>query len=416
MSEKVKEVTAEKALPKITLHCTGCGRTYALSNSLNCAVCGGILLVEYDRRVQYVPSAPAAGLSSIWRYRDMLPQVKTQNIVSLGEGNTPLSPSRHHASLYFKDEGRNPTGSFKDRPTSVCITMAKEFGCSSIVTASSGNGAASASCYASVCGLASTIFVPAATPAAKVAQAISYGGNVIRVEGDFSRSFEMAKHAAHDTGVMNVTTTFLNPFGVEGDKTIAYEIYEQLGRCPDTICIPVGAGPIVVGVYRGFRDICSVFQEEKMPKIIAVQAEGCAPIVRALQNSRPVRSERNPKTIAGAISDPLHGYEQDGDLAAEVIVQSGGTGVLVSDEQIISAGLLLARKEGMFVEPSSAAAYAGYLNILDEGDIDLSGMTVCILTGNGLKESSAYVDASAETSCTGTGRSRTDQWRTQGIC
>lgn len=384
---------------KPSLACVRCKSEYIISNIQNCPKCGGIVLVEYP--VGYFQNSVALKgdwNNSMWSFSSFLPPISEQNLITNGEGMTPLSPTKGKkrnpkVSLFFKDESKNPSGSFKDRPTSVCVSMAKQFGCTKIVIASSGNGAAAAACYASLAGLDNTIFVPEHTPIAKIAQTVAYGGNIVKVKGNFSRSYEMAKAMAQNNSIMNVTTTFLNPYGVEGDKTIAYEIHQSLGTNPSAVFIPVGAGPIAYGIYKGFKDLCDMNVELLMPRIIAVQAEGCSPIVRALQYSNPVKHEENPFTIASAISDPLDGYEQDGELTIKAIRATQGLGVMVSDAEIKLSGLELARTEGMFVEPSSAAAYAGYLKILDEGLVDLSGVIVCVLTGHGLKDSSAYIES-----------------------
>jgi threonine synthase len=328
----------------------------------------------------------------MWELSSFLPPLLRENVVTNGEGMTPLKSSKvSPETVYLKDESKNPTGSFKDRPTSVCVSMAKEFGCTKIVTASSGNGAAAAACYASLAGMDNTIFVPEHTPMAKVAQTLAYGGNVVKVRGNFSRSYELAKLAAQSPEVMNVTTTFLNPYGVEGDKTIAHEIYKDLGTNPTAVFLPVGAGPIAYGIFKGFKELCHIHTDLSMPRIIAVQAAGCAPIANALLLGTSVCSEKHPATIASAISDPLDGYEQDGELTVRAIQATQGFGITVTDAEIVNAGLELARLEGLFVEPASAAAYAGYRKAVNETLIDASDLIVCILTGHGLKDSGAYI-------------------------
>lgn len=394
MSSSIVSSGSNLTTGQVCLTCTRCSTIYGISNLLNCPACGGILQVEYpEGHAQSCESLSSAFTGSMWEFSSFLPPLLRKNVVTNGEGKTPLKPSRVAPNtVFFKDESKNPTGSFKDRPTSVCVSMAKKFGCTKIVTASSGNGAAAAACYASLAGMDNTIYVPEHTPIAKVAQTLAYGGNIVKVRGNFSKSYELAKLAAQSPQVMNVTTTFLNPYGIEGDKTIAHEIYEDLGTNPTAVFIPVGAGPIAYGIFKGFKELCAIHPNLSMPRIIAVQAAGCAPIATALQLGISVRSEKHPATIASAISDPLEGYEQDGELTVLSIKATQGFGITVTDSEIINAGLELARLEGLFVEPASAAAFAGYRKAVNDALVEASGLIVCILTGHGLKDSTAYID------------------------
>lgn len=395
MSEVMDSLGNQSTDQDVFLSCTRCGAKFHIHNILQCPECGGILLVGYSEGYFNTQNSQSStDLDSMWRYSNFLPPIQESNRISVGEGITPLrlsrKPKNPDTRLFFKDETKNPTGSFKDRPVSLCISMAKYLGCERIVIASSGNGAASAACYASLAGLENAIFVPAHTPFTKVAQTIAYGGNIKRIEGDFSKSYDQAVIEAKNDKTMNITTTYLNPFGVEGDKTIAFEIFDSLSKNPDFIFIPVGAGPILYGIYKGFKEISDIHPNFKIPRLVAVQASGCSPIVDAIHNSHPVIHACNPNTIASAICDPLLGYEQEGDLTIQAIKASDGIGVVVDDEQIINAGLELARSEGLYVEPSAAVSYAGYLKILGEHQINPMGTVVCVLTGNGLKDSSGY--------------------------
>lgn len=380
------------------LKCHKCASTFELGNHSLCPRCSGILKVEYDKEyLKRFSLSKHSKFDKMWDYQEVLPPLSYKNMVSNNEGGTPLLESRKVSSeiglerLFFKDESKNTTGSFKDRPVSMCISMAKEFGCHTVVVSSSGNGGASTALYASLAGVNNLIFVPETTPPSKVAQAITYGGKVIRVKGNFSRSYDAALQEAQKDGVMNITTTFLNPYGIEGDKVISYEIFVQLGDVPDYIIIPVGAGPILYGIYKGFDELGQMEVINKIPKLVAVQAEGCAPIANAWINSSEVKSCLNPATVASAICDPLIGYEQDGEITVEAIRNSGGYAVTVTDEQIISAGIELAQKEGLYVEPASASAYAGLKKMLEQKAIDKDSTVICLITGHGLKDSIAYL-------------------------
>ncbi|SNS90878.1 threonine synthase [Anaerovirgula multivorans] len=380
------------------LKCHECSSTFELDNHSLCTECGGILIVEYDKEyLKRFSLSKHNKFDKMWDYKEVLPPLSHKNIVSNNEGGTPLIESRRGNNkigvkrLLFKDESRNPTGSFKDRPVSMCISMAKEFNCHTVVVSSSGNGGASTALYASLGEVHNLIFVPETTPPSKVAQAITYGGKVMRVKGNFSKSYDAALQEAQKDKVMNITTTFLNPYGIEGDKVISYEIFVQLGEVPDYIIIPVGAGPILYGIYKGFSELKQMEVIDRIPRLIAVQAEGCAPIASAWIYSSAVKSCLNPTTIASAICDPLIGYEQDGEITVEAIKNSGGYAVTVTDDQIISAGIELAQKEGIYVEPASASAYAGLKKMIEQEAIDKDSTVICLLTGHGLKDSTAYL-------------------------
>lgn len=383
----------------IYMVCHKCGAEFSIDRHSNCPKCGGILTVEYE--TEYLMTAvnkfKEREKNSMWDYGEVLPPAAHDKRVTFGEGNTPLRKSIEIGrelgleSLYFKDETKNPTGSFKDRSVSVCVSIAKEFACPGIVVSSSGNGGAATSAYGMKGKIDTIVFVPEKTPIGKVAQAIAYGGKIIKVRGDFSNAYRAAVDMALKKGYMNVTTTFLSPFGLEGYKIIAYELFDQLGKAPDYILIPVGAGPVLYGIYKGFEEMKRAGRCSVIPKLVCVQAKGCAPIATAWQEKRRVESCGNPITVASAISDPLKGYEQDGDITVEAIEKSKGCAVTIGDEDILEAGRVLARKEGLFVEPASAAAVAALYELQKRNVIRELDTCVCLLTGHGLKDSPAYI-------------------------
>lgn len=388
----------------IYMICHRCKTTFPVEKHGNCPKCGGILTVEYT--TEYLKTAVSKmserEKKSMWDYREVLPLTSCAKEVSFGEGNTPLRKSMEIGEelgikqLYFKDETKNPTGSFKDRSVSVCVSMAKKFQSPGIVVSSSGNGGASTSAYGTKGGVDTIIFVPEKTPVGKVAQAIAYGGKIIKVRGDFSNSYRAASDMAARKAYMNVTTTFLSPYGLEGYKIIAYELMDQLGKAPDYILIPVGAGPVLYGIYKGFEEMRRAGRCSAIPKLVCVQASGCAPIAKAWREKRRVTGCSNPRTVASAISDPLKGYEQDGDITVEAITDSKGCAVILDDEEILEAGRILARKEGLYVEPASAAAVAALFKLEKDGVIQEADCCVVLLTGHGLKDSPAYIPANME--------------------
>ncbi len=366
------------------LQCISCGERFDEQNIYECPSCGGILEVCYRN------SADASlKLSESFDYMP----VKKKQLITLGEGNTPLMKATKSTetikstALYFKNEFQNPTGSFKDRPVSIGLTKALEFGIRDFIVASSGNGAASVAAYCAKAGVVPTVYLPEFTSDEKVAQIRFYGARVNKVPGPYSNSFAAAKQAT-GSKTANLTTTFLNPYTVEGDKIVGYEIFEQLGNSfPDYVFVPVGCGPLLVGAYKGFCEYRDLFSLQKLPKMVAVQADGNCPIVKAfLRNDNCVLSEPAPDTIAGGIADGLCGYEKDGAYTLAVVRESGGFAVSVADEQILEAQMILARNEGLFVEPSSAAAFAGVMKSIREKKIAPEDRVVVLLTGHGLKD------------------------------
>lgn len=374
-----------------SLKCVSCHSEYPLTPIYECKECGGILNVTFgyeDSITEELKKNKKAANKA-----ELLP-VKPECIVSIGEGNTPLVKAEKLArrmsinKLLLKCEFCNPTGSFKDRPVGIGISKAIEFGYKKVVVASSGNGAAAVAAFAAKAGLEALIFVPEATPPEKIKQAAFYGARVIRVEGTYSNCFRLAKEVSSSTGVFNLTTTFINPYTVEGDKIVAYELFEQMdGAIPDAIYVPIGAGPLLVGIFKGYEELKSFGVIDKLPKMVGVQAEGCSPIAKAyLAGKQEVESEDNPSTIAGGICDGLTGYSKDGTYVLNTIKRSGGFAIYCDDSSISEAQRWLAADEGAFVEPSSAAAVAAIQKSLNENNIGKGENVVALLTGHGLKD------------------------------
>lgn len=362
------------------LVCVFCKATYPLAPLYECEACQGILEVTYAQE--------KADEQRAW-----LP-IAQENRIHLGEGDTCLLSAPRLAkrlgikSLQLKCEFMNPTGSFKDRPVSIGISKAVECGFEKVIAASSGNGAASVAAYAARAGLEAIILVPDSTPLEKVKQTLAYGAKVIRVTGPYSNSFSLAKQLGESQNIFNLTTTLLNPYTVEGNKVVAYELYEQMnGTIPDVIYVPIGAGPLLIGIYRGYLEKQQSLASPKMPRMAGIQAEGNNPIATAfMQGASVVHAEPSPRTIAGGIADGLVGYEKDGTYTLQIVRQSNGFVTAVPDSQILEAQTLLARDEGVFVEPSAAAGIAGLIKSREEKQITENDSVIVVLTGHGLKD------------------------------
>ena len=328
------------------------------------------------------------GTRGVWRYAAALP-IRHFEPITMGEGGTPLARSVHigadsgFRSLHFKVDGQNPTGSFKDRGMTVAVTRAVQSKARVLICASTGNTSASLAAYAARAGVKSAVLVPAGKVArGKLVQAVACGTAIIRVSGNFDRALEMAAGVGVTSRGLYLVNS-MNPYRVEGQKTAAYEIYEQLGgRSPDYVVLPVGNAGNISAVWKGFKELVSWGMIQKGPKMIGVQAAGAAPIATAIrEGSESIRPVENPETEASAIriGNPVSWKK-----AVNAISESEGTAIAVSDEQIRNARLQLAAKEGIFVEPASAAPVAG-LEFL-RGRIRKDDVVVCINTGHGLKD------------------------------
>lgn len=315
------------------------------------------------------------------RYREFLPVDDATPTVSLGEGSTPLVRSRSIKDslgcreLYFKLEGCNPTGSFKDRGMVIAIAKALEAGKTRIICASTGNTSASAAAYGARYQLETLVLVPAGEIAiGKLAQAMAYGARILAVNGSFDDALTTVKGIVESWDIELVNS--LNPYRIEGQKTGAFEIVDELGGVPDILCIPVGNAGNITAYWKGFKEYRGIGRIKKTPKMMGFQAAGAAPIVRGMPIS-------NPETIATAIRIGNPASWEQAEVARD---ESGGLIDMVDDNEIVDAYLRLAREEGIFCEPASSASVAGLLK-LSELDVDLTGKTiVCVLTGNGLKD------------------------------
>ncbi|MGH7903304.1 MAG: threonine synthase [Candidatus Dormibacteraceae bacterium] len=320
----------------------------------------------------------------IARYREHLPVTDRTPEVSLGEGSTPLVASRNLGPalglgrLYFKYEGLNPTGSFKDRGMAVAVARAAEAGARVLVCASTGNTSASVAAYAAHLGLRAIVLVPAGEIAMnKLSQALMYGAKVVALQGTFDRALETVRElaAAYPVALMNS----VNPDRIEGQKTAAFEVVDELGDAPDNLLLPVGNAGNITAYWKGFREFRRLGRATRLPRMIGAQAEGAAPIVLGRRVERPA-------TVASAIRI---GNPATWEQATTARDESGGLIEAVSDAEILQAQIRLASTEGLFAEPASAAPLALLIRLVAQRRIDPGSATVVVLTGNGLKDPAA---------------------------
>jgi threonine synthase len=321
-----------------------------------------------------------AGILS--RYGAFLPLTESTPVLSLGEGDTPLVPSTKIAaelgcaSLHFKLEGCNPTGSFKDRGMVVAMVKALETGCRAVLCASTGNTSASAAAYAARAGIPAIVLVPASYVAlGKLAQAMIYGARVLVVQGNFDQALVVVRELAERQPLTIVNS--INPYRLEGQKTAAFEVCDTLGEAPDVLAIPVGNAGNISAYWRGFQEYRAAGRSSRLPRMLGFEAEGAAPIVRG-------HVIEQPETLATAIRI---GNPANWQNAVRARDESGGRIDTVTDAEILAAYRLLAESEGLFAEPASAASVAGLRKLVSQGSLDLRGQSVvCVLTGSGLKD------------------------------
>ena len=334
-----------------------------------------------------------ARIGVIERYRQYLPITDKTPVISLLEGSTPLIPAPRLAEalgieldVFLKYEGMNPTGSFKDRGMTVAVSKAIEEGAKAVICASTGNTAAAASAYAARAGIHALVLLPAGSVAlGKVSQALAYGAKVIAIEGSFDRALELVLEACERFPVQLVNS--LNPYRIEGQKTASFEIVDDLGCAPDFHFIPVGNAGNITAYWLGYREYHGHGKCD-LPKMMGFQAEGAAPIVRGYR-------VEDPKTIATAIKIGNPASWKRAEAARD---ESGGMIDLVTDDEIIEAYKMLARREGVFAEPASGASVAGLAKCIRKGFFaDKQGATVvCVLTGHGLKDPERAIKTSPE--------------------
>jgi len=388
------------------LRCIQCGKEFETNAGLyTCPGCGpkdGILDVVYDyQKIRKSTPREQVALSqdySMFRYMPFLPVDPDTPRPHLRVGWTPLyrpaglARSLGLSHLYVKDDGQNPTASLKDRASVIAVIKAVEEKMTTIACSSTGNAASSLAGNAAAMGLSTYIFVPGRAPQGKIAQLLIFGANVISVQGSYSDAFRLSAAAIERWGWYNRNAA-INPYLVEGKKTVALEIAEQMDwDAPDWVVVSVGDGCTIAGVWKGFQDLYRVGWIDKLPRLLGVQSSGCSPLVDAFLENRPWRpAEEN--TIADSIAV---GVPRNPEKALRAVRDSGGTMVAVSDGDILDAMSLLGRTSGIFGEPAGVAGLAGLKYMVGNGVIRADERVVVIVTGNGLKDVKNAIAAAGE--------------------
>jgi threonine synthase len=383
--------------------CINCGSKYGVDEIVYfCKKCGDLLEVKYD----YNAIAKALRKSewekvplSVWRYKDFMPINDFSKIVSLNEGGTGLHLCLRLGKqlgirrLYVKNEGENPTGSFKDRGMTVGVTKAVELGVKSVICASTGNTSASLAAYAAKAGLQCTVLIPSGKIAyGKLSQAMIYGAQVLQVRGNFDQALEIVLKLSEKHRNIYLLNS-INPFRIEGQKSLAYEMCDQLEEeVPDRVVVPVGNAGNISAIWKGFTEFRKLSFIGKLPRMTGIQAAGAAPIAQAIKSgSDKIVPVEKPETVATAIRI---GAPVSWKKAVNAIRDSHGTAETVTDAEILAAQKLLARFEGIFVEPASASSIAGLKKLVENGEVDRDECVVCVTTGHGLKDPDTAVQAS----------------------
>jgi len=375
----------------ISAKCVKCGKEYRAEPNTTTCSCGGILDIRYDydyAKARMTPQTLAQRPLTMWRYREILPVEETTPDTQLRVGWSPLYEEKKLASqfgiksLFVKDDGQNPTASLKDRASAMAVAKAWEAGADTIACSSTGNAASSLAGNAAAAGLTTYIFVPSRAPKGKIAQLIIFGAHVITVEGSYEDTFRLSAEAIDHWGWYNRNAA-INPYLVEGKKTVSLEICEQLGfKAPDFVALSVGDGCTIAGVWKGFKDLYAIGLIDHLPRLISVQAQGCCPLNRSIQTGKPWKPmEEN--TLADSIAV---GVPRNPDKALNAIRESNGIAINVSDEEILDAMRLLGRTCGVFGEPAGVTGTAGLKKACELGLIPADATVVTIVTGNGLKD------------------------------
>jgi threonine synthase len=379
------------------LECSRCKATVSAETPQTlCPKCKGSFYVRYDLKplrgiasrddiARQAASVPWAGM---WRYRSVLPDVKP---VTLGEGWTPMLHSRRYPNVFVKEEGANPTGTFKARGLGLAVTMAHHFGIRKLAVPSAGNAAGALAAYAAA-GIEAHIFMPRDVPFANYVEAVAYGANVTLVNGLISDCGRIVAEDNEKQGWFDIST-LKEPYRVEGKKTMGYELVEQLGwEYPDAVFYPTGGGVGLIGMWKAFGELEELgwVRPGKRPRMIAIQSSGCAPVVRAFEEGANVsRMWENADTFAAGLRVP----KPYGDsIMLEILRDSGGVALAISDEKILASLKDWARNEGIFLSPEGATATAAYDQLIKTGFLKSEDRVVLFNTGAGLK----YTDVTAE--------------------
>lgn len=373
----------------VTYRCVSCSTRYEEDLLYECPECGGILDVKADLS-DVDPEIFEREPTSMWHYESILP-VDTPR--TLGEGGTPLTHSTGSSSLkekdidlYLKNEGINPTCSFKDRPNALGLAYVRD-DCDTAVVSSHGNAGASFAAYAHRNGIEPIVLVPEGSTAG-LPKVKSYHPTTVPVYGDISDTYTLAREAAEAFGWYNGTTTHQVPLANQGNRTVSYELYAQLGEVPDWIVVPISAGPLLTQAYRGFEELQSLGVTDELPSMIGVQAAGCAPIVKAYERGVTDVNEWHDTmdTVATSIEDPLRGYAKDGTYTLQVIEESGGDAVACEDDDIRAATRRITTAEGVLAETASSTPIVAVEQLEADGVISAGETVVGMVTGHGMNE------------------------------
>lgn len=380
------------------LECSLCQKRFEGGKLHNLCSCGGALLVRYDldavrkswRREDLLRAKP-----DLWRYWPVLPVTRRESVVSLGEGMTPLIRTKRLGSalgaedLWVKDEGLNPTGSFKARGMTAAISMARELGITKIAVPSAGNAASAAAAYSAAAGIEAHIFMPVDVPQANFIECKALGAHVTLVNGLISDCAKIVTERKDQEGWFDVST-LKEPYRIEGKKTMGYEVAEQMDwQLPDVIFYPTGGGVGLIGMWKAFDELEALgWIGSQRPKMIAVQAAGCQPVVRAFERGeRKAEFWQNASTVAAGLRVP----KPLGDtLILDALRASNGTAIAIEDSEIIDAGIDLASLEGIFAAPEGAACVAAARKLLGNGFLQARERMVIYNTGSGLKYLESY--------------------------
>lgn len=372
------------------LECSRCGEhVSAESPQTICPKDGGSLYVRYDLaslKGKFTRELLPGRAATMWRYAEVLPEVEP---MSLGEGFTPMLPSRREPTVWIKDEGLNPTGSFKARGLCMAVTMAKAYGLKKLAVPSAGNAASALAAYCAAARIEAHIFMPKDVPRANLVECQTYGAKVTLVDGLISDCARMVGERKEAEGWFDVST-LKEPFRVEGKKTMGYEVAEQLDwKLPDAIIYPTGGGVGLIGMWKAFEEMQQlgwVAESARWPKMIVVQSTGCAPVVKAWDEGKSAAEMwHNAETIAAGLRVPKPYADY---IILDILKKSGGTAVAVTDAEIMDALRWWAVEEGIFAAPEGAASLASYRKLRSSGFLKASDRVVLFNTGSGLK----YID------------------------
>ena len=397
-TNKAAETSGARTTSVVGLECSACGKKYDAGVEQHLCTCGKPLLARYDLK-RAAATLTAANLArrgaSLWRYAEVLPDGPR---VTLGEGMTPVIPAAKLgermglARLFVKDEGLNPTGSFKARGMTTAVTRAKQLGARALAAPTAGNAGGALAAYAAAAGIPAVIVMPADTPAANVMECQAFGAKVIKLNGLISDCGKYVAEHKEREGWYDVST-LKEPYRIEGKKTMGYELWEQFGQAlPDVILYPTGGGVGLIGMCKAFDEMEEMgWIGNERPRMVAVQAEGCAPIVRAWEaQQEAAQFFENAATIASGLRVPGPLGDQ---MMLRMLRQTNGTALTVTDDEMLQAGRELASKEGIFAAPEGAATVAAARKLAAAGWIKREESVVLFNTGTGYKYSEAWQQA-----------------------